>query len=135
MKFNKNTVQTRWASPLGTLILAASDAGLCGLWFDDQRHLPDTTVWPLAAHPLLEATKTQLSQYFAGQRTQFDLPLDAPPATARSAATWATPKPCARSAQPWAATRSASSCPATACWGQTARSPGMQAVCRARRRC
>ncbi len=88
MKFDKNTVQTRWESPLGTLILAASDAGLCGLWFDDQRHLPDTTGWPEASHPLFQATQAQLSQYFAGQRTQFDLPLDTTGGTAFQQQVW-----------------------------------------------
>lgn len=71
------TVQTTYDSPLGRVILAASGEGLVGVWFDDQRHLPDFSHWPQApAHKVLEIAKAQLSDYFSGDRTKFDLPLD-----------------------------------------------------------
>ena len=81
MKFDKSIVQTSYASPLGPMIIAATDHGLAGLWFEGQRHLPPelagSPAWPSApAHPVLVETIRQLDEYFAGQRTQFDLQLD-----------------------------------------------------------
>ena len=77
MKFPGNTVQSSYASALGRIILAASGDHLVGLWFHDQRHLPDHSSWTQAlAHPVLEKAKTQLSDYFGGHRTCFDLPLN-----------------------------------------------------------
>jgi methylated-DNA-[protein]-cysteine S-methyltransferase len=88
MKFNTQTVRTHWVSPLGSLILAASDAGLCGVWFADQRHLPDAAQWPQTSHPLLQLAQSQLGEYFAEQRTQFDLPLDLSGGTAFQQQVW-----------------------------------------------
>ena len=77
MKFSPNTVQTHFDSPLGRLILAASGHNLCGVWFDGQPHLPDMRRWPSAPeHPVLQQAKAQLTDYFAGRRSRFDLPLD-----------------------------------------------------------
>lgn len=78
MKFDPTLVQTRYASPLGPMIVAATAHGLAGVWFDGQRHLPDVTQWPQAdaQHPVLANAVRQLGEYFAGTRTQFDLPLD-----------------------------------------------------------
>ena len=78
MKFDSTLVQTRYASPLGPMIVAATARGLAGVWFDGQRHLPDVSQWPQAdaQHPVLANAVRQLGEYFAGTRTQFDLPLD-----------------------------------------------------------
>jgi methylated-DNA-[protein]-cysteine S-methyltransferase len=77
MKFHASIVQTRYDSPLGPMIVAATDRGLAGLWFEGQRHLPDSSGWPQSpAHPVLLQAAAQLTDYFAGRRTQFDLPLD-----------------------------------------------------------
>lgn len=77
MKYPETTVQTIYDSPLGRIVLAASGEGLVGVWFDDQRHLPDFSHWAQApANKALEIAKAQLSDYFAGHRTTFDLPLD-----------------------------------------------------------
>jgi methylated-DNA-[protein]-cysteine S-methyltransferase len=77
MRFHPSIVRTAYASPLGPMILAASDAGLAGLWFEGQRHLPDTAGWPVRDdHPVLRQARAQLDDYFAGRRTAFDLPLD-----------------------------------------------------------
>ena len=77
----KNThadlVATRYASPLGPMLLAASDQGLAGIWFDGQRHGPQSPTWREAPqHPVLQLAVQQLGEYFAGTRTHFDLPLD-----------------------------------------------------------
>ena len=78
MKFDSSIVQTRYESPLGPMIVAATARGVAGVWFDGQRHLPDLAAWPQAdaEHPVLALAVQQLQQYFAGTRTQFELPLD-----------------------------------------------------------
>jgi methylated-DNA-[protein]-cysteine S-methyltransferase len=76
---NKNAapVTATFDSPLGLIRVAASPQGVCGVWFEGQRHQPDASAWPtLPDHPLLQLATVQLTQYFAGQRRQFDLPLD-----------------------------------------------------------
>ncbi len=67
-------------SPLGPMTLAASTQGLCGVWFEGQRHGPSPATvqnWtPAATHPLLQETAQQLLAYFSGARPPFDMPLD-----------------------------------------------------------
>lgn len=89
MKFDPTIVQTRYASPLGPMIVAATAHGLAGLWFEGQKHLPDTHTWPQQpGHPVLRQAVAQLAEYFAGQRTRFDLPLDLQGGTAFQRAVW-----------------------------------------------
>ena len=77
MKHHPSTVRISCPSPLGPLILAATDTGLAGVWFENQKHLPDTSVWPVQPdHPVLQTATRQLAEYFAGQRRHFELPLD-----------------------------------------------------------
>ncbi len=63
-------------SPLGPLTLVASNTHLLALlWENDRRHtFPAATQNP--AHPLLTHAASQLTEYFAGTRTAFSLPLD-----------------------------------------------------------
>ena len=65
-------------SPVGKLKLVASDAGLAAILWENDREdrvrLGAMTERP--DHPVLVETKRQLDDYFAGKRTQFDLPLD-----------------------------------------------------------
>jgi O-6-methylguanine DNA methyltransferase len=60
-------------SPVGPLTLVAEDDALAGLYMADQRHRPALD------HPrddgLLPAVKEQLNAYWAGDLTEFDLPL------------------------------------------------------------
>ncbi|MES2878704.1 MAG: methylated-DNA--[protein]-cysteine S-methyltransferase [Pseudomonadota bacterium] len=89
MKFPVSTVQTSFESPLGRIILAASNGKLVGLWFTGQSHQPDTSTWPQAAHePVLQRAIGQLNDYFAGRRTTFDLPLDLDQGTGFQQAVW-----------------------------------------------
>jgi len=68
---------TRYESPMGAMLLAASERGLAGVWFVGQRHGPDTRGWyEDPDHPVLRRAVAQLAEYFAGKRTGFDLPLD-----------------------------------------------------------
>ena len=93
MQFHPLTVQTCTSTLLGTVRLAASPAGLCGLWFDGQRHLPHQldgpSAWPQAPdHPVLRCAAEQLQRYLCGDGTQFDLPLDMAGGTAFQQAVW-----------------------------------------------
>ena len=89
MKYPPHTVQARHNSPLGLILLAISHDALSALWFDGQRHQPDPTPWPEAPnHPVANQTRAQLDDYFAGQRTAFDLPLDLSSGTAFQQAVW-----------------------------------------------
>lgn len=93
MQFHPSTVQARTDTPLGTVRLAASPTGLCGLWFDGQRHLPSQLdgpdAWPEAPeHPVLREATLQLQQYLRGERLHFHLPLDLGGGTTFQQAVW-----------------------------------------------
>ena len=89
MKFSSTTVKTRFDSPLGPMLAAASDQGLCGLWFDGQRHMPDMSGWPMVPqHPALQATHTFMQAYFEGNTSSFSLPLDLHGGTAFQQEVW-----------------------------------------------
>ncbi|QJW83965.1 methylated-DNA--[protein]-cysteine S-methyltransferase [Ramlibacter terrae] len=77
MKTTTPLVCQRFESPLGTMLLAATDRGLAGLWFPGQRHGPAAPPGPeVANHPVLEEAARQLRAYFAGERSGFGLPID-----------------------------------------------------------
>ena len=90
MKFKASTVQTVMDSPLGPIMLAASDAGLQGAWFvQGQRHMPDSSNWPVSTHnAILLQAEEELSRYFAGEPVAFDVPLDLDSGTAFQQAVW-----------------------------------------------
>jgi len=88
MRYAPDTVQRRWASPLGPARLAATPRGLAGFWFDHQRHWPTALFeGPRAcpehpgAHAVLDAAEAQLADYFAGHLQRFTVPLELPDAT------------------------------------------------------
>jgi methylated-DNA-[protein]-cysteine S-methyltransferase len=70
---------TRFPSPIGDLVITASDSGLTGVWFPGKAPVAavrsDDERGPASA--LLARASEQLAEYFAGTRTTFDLPLDA----------------------------------------------------------
>ena len=70
-------VQSRIGSPLGEVLMAASEQGLAGVWFvHRQEHMPDHSQWAMNdAHPVLRAAAQQLNAYFLGERHSFELPL------------------------------------------------------------
>lgn len=81
---------TRIDSPIGPLLLAASDAGMHAIQFHDAKHpVRRGKDWEQSAHPLLERAKQQLDEYFAGTRHTFDLPL-APQGTPFQRQVWQT---------------------------------------------
>lgn len=67
------------ASPIGVLTLVASEKGLAGvLWDNDEparARLSPRTMAP--DNPILVQTEAQLTEYFAGTRRSFTVPLDA----------------------------------------------------------
>ena len=84
-----NCVCTTYDSPLGHMLLAATDTGLAGVWFIGQRHGPVDVEWREdASHPVLREAVGQLAAYFAGERTAFDLPLDLHAGTAFQRSVW-----------------------------------------------
>lgn len=81
-------------SPLGAVTLAASRAGLAGVWFEGQRHLPPAlAAQPIPwqrddGHALLQAAAAQWRAYWQGDTQGFDLPLDLSAGTAFQQAVW-----------------------------------------------
>jgi len=68
-------------SPVGSLLLAATAEGICGIYFEEHKHFKGKDGWQRAstqsvAWNHLQATAQQLDEYFAGQRTVFDVTLD-----------------------------------------------------------
>ena len=65
-------------SPVGTLTLVASDGGLAAvLWEnDDPARVPLKPHVEVVDNAILIEARRQLSEYFAGERTAFALPLD-----------------------------------------------------------
>ncbi|MDM0111883.1 methylated-DNA--[protein]-cysteine S-methyltransferase [Variovorax sp. J22R133] len=90
MKFKSSSIYTTQVdTSLGGVTLAATDLGLAGVWFDAQRHFPDTTGWIGAPdHPVLREAASQLQAYFAGERDGFDMPLDLSHGTQFQQAVW-----------------------------------------------
>ena len=86
----RRIVQSHTTSPLGDVLLAATEQGLAGVWFvQGQRHMPDSSQWTTdEAHPTLLAAAQQLQDYFSGQRQSFDLPLQPAWGTAFQRAVW-----------------------------------------------
>jgi methylated-DNA-[protein]-cysteine S-methyltransferase len=80
---------TEVSSPLGTLQLTAEGGKLTGVHFPGQKHdRPAQPHWQRADdEPVLAQARGQLAEYFAGQRTSFDLPL-APAGTPFQQAVW-----------------------------------------------
>ena len=77
MNFPSSSVYTKITSPLGTVILSATDIGLSGIWFDGQKHLPPYEDWqPSSNNAYLLEAKASLKAYFANQKKRFEIPLD-----------------------------------------------------------
>jgi len=80
-------VLTRVLTPLGPLVAGATDAGLCMLEFADRpmletqikrlRKYLDCAVAP-GSNDHIAQVESELAEYFAGERTEFDVPLVVP---------------------------------------------------------
>jgi methylated-DNA-[protein]-cysteine S-methyltransferase len=73
MSVNHTTVD----SPIGELTLVARDGRLAGVYFPHHWYKPDPAAFGPRTETGFEAATSQLAEYFAGQRTSFDLPLEA----------------------------------------------------------
>jgi len=71
-------VHEKWMeSPVGKLRLVAEDGALVGLSMEEQAHAPAFGAADGQGDPVLDEASRQLAAWFAGERTQFDLPLRA----------------------------------------------------------
>ena len=77
-------VMTRILTPFGPMLAAAVDEGICLFEFADRWMLPTQmkrlrrhfkTEPVLGSHPHLDALRMQITEYFEGNRTGFDVPL------------------------------------------------------------
>lgn len=74
------TVHLRTDSPVGPLRLTTDGDHLTGVYFAEHRHAPDDLGQEVPrdeAPAVLTEAADQLGEYFAGERTDFDLPLAA----------------------------------------------------------
>ena len=77
MKPRPYIAQRHIDSPLGNILLACTDQGLAGLWFEGQKDHPGTLDVPVVDDdPVLRPTEHELAEYWRGQRRQFTVPLD-----------------------------------------------------------
>ena len=88
MKIPTTARLSRWISPLGPMLLAGHDAGLLGVWFEQQKHYPDVAGLAFGDHPTVTLAQARLAAYFAGERSQFSLPLDLSNGTAFQQSVW-----------------------------------------------
>jgi methylated-DNA-[protein]-cysteine S-methyltransferase len=70
-------LHTEIESPIGPLTLIASDGLLSGLFMDYDRYRPSSETFGEPSAEPFQATIEQLGEYFAGERTAFDLQLGA----------------------------------------------------------
>jgi methylated-DNA-[protein]-cysteine S-methyltransferase len=68
--------RTTMTTPIGELVLVASDAGLREIRLPLPERRPPSRAVDDADHPVLRKAVDQLAAYFRGERTDFDLPLD-----------------------------------------------------------
>lgn len=65
-----NLFRAYYNSPVGILELSATDKGLCGLYFVEEK------LWDENPNEILHETIKQLKEYFHEGRKEFELPLD-----------------------------------------------------------
>ncbi len=88
MKNPSLAAQSRIATPLGPLTLAATAQGLALAWFDGQAHRSDAVDAPSdPGHPHLAQAAREFGEYFAGTRREFGIALD-PQGTAFQLRVW-----------------------------------------------
>lgn len=64
------------ATPIGDLTVVGDGRALRGLYFPDHARRPGTDTFGPRDDLAFPAARAQLAEYFAGERTTFDLPLD-----------------------------------------------------------
>jgi methylated-DNA-[protein]-cysteine S-methyltransferase len=71
------TTHTTIDTPLGELVLVAEDETLSGVYFPGHWTRPDPATFGARTEQRLAQVERQLAEYFAGERTSFDLPTSA----------------------------------------------------------
>lgn len=67
MNFHPDTCQMSFQSAWGPMTLAASPLGLCGAWFENQKHFPPIESWPLdAKNPHLLVAQKLITSFSDG---------------------------------------------------------------------
>lgn len=62
-------------TPLGPMLIAASEQALAGVWFEAQQHMPDYSTWDIARdHLVLQHAALEIERYFNGQTLVFSTP-------------------------------------------------------------
>jgi methylated-DNA-[protein]-cysteine S-methyltransferase len=69
------TTFSTFDSPVGELLLVGDDDGLRGLYLPDHKRGPSVGPGWKRDDAALAATRAQLAEYFAGERTGFDVPV------------------------------------------------------------
>lgn len=96
-RYHPHTMTAPWThcridTPLGGMRLARTPSGLCGAWFDGQRHHPPADRFDPSREqtndPLLRQAAGQIRSFFAGRSSGFDLPLDLSGGTAFQQQVW-----------------------------------------------
>lgn len=71
------TAQARVTTPLGEMLMACTDCGVAGLWFDDQAHHPGALDAPSdAQHPHLLSLQRWLADFWHRGASDEVVPLD-----------------------------------------------------------
>lgn len=77
------------SSPLGQVLIAASDDGVKGVWFENQLHHPDINGWQaVRSQKWLDQCESEIQSYFKGTLREFTSPLSTPWGTAFQQAVW-----------------------------------------------
>ena len=84
------TYYTFIESPVGPIMLMSDGTALTGLFMNQHRHGPDGPgeEWKEEIVPVLTEAKKQLTEYFAGERQAFDLPVTATEGTPFQRRVW-----------------------------------------------
>jgi methylated-DNA-[protein]-cysteine S-methyltransferase len=78
-----------YESPMGRMLIVATDDGLNGLYFVDQKYYREVEAdWTQAPnHPVVRQTAREMQEYFAGKRKEFEVGL-APEGTTFQSQVW-----------------------------------------------
>ena len=89
MNFDHVRAAKRIHSCLGNIVIATSNSGLCGLWFDGQKHQPglDTGLFDRPCDRLINV-ESQLCAWFSGELKRFNIALDLSAGTSFQQAVW-----------------------------------------------
>ncbi|MEY3705490.1 MAG: hypothetical protein RL585_47 [Pseudomonadota bacterium] len=89
MNFDHVRAAKRIHSCLGDIVIATSNSGLCGLWFDGQKHQPglDTGLFDRPCDRLINV-ESQLCAWFSGELKRFNIALDLSAGTSFQQAVW-----------------------------------------------